>query len=184
MIKLCSRSCLYIYLTLSSCISSWWWRHTQTFPYCVEYGMLCDVGQCFTFASPLPSKKKNIMATSYLMRRSFNSNPEIGTLLFSHQQWHEPLILFSLGRRHGLLLLQVLNRSILFHYHLKEMRKCIPLNENRNGCLGRALRHNELNLLEPKDSDVQYWAVFKKITFSGRHGILSQRCWVFFIYAI
>lgn len=133
----------------------------------------------------LPSKKKkNIMANSYLVRRSFNSNPELGTLLFSHQQWHEPLILFSLSRRHGLLLLQVLNGSILFHYHLKEIRKCIPLNKNRNGCLGRALCHNELNLLEPKDSDVQNWAVFKKITFSdscqGLHRILSQLFFFFF----
>lgn len=32
---------------------------------------------------------------------------------------HKPLILFSLCRRHGLLLLQVLNHSILFHHHLK-----------------------------------------------------------------
>lgn len=34
----------------------------------------------------------------------------------------KPLILFSLCRRHCLLLLQVLDHSVLFHHHLKQTR--------------------------------------------------------------
>lgn len=73
-----------------------------------------------------PSYGPEPLSTSLLPSKMTPLNTSKLLRLYLHTQTvtntgHKPLILFSLRRRHGLLLLQVLDHSVLFHHHLKHM---------------------------------------------------------------